>query len=113
MASHLFRVAQEALANAARHAQASVVEINLKLTENQFRLKIADNGCGMPNSAGAVAGLGTNIMAHRASIIGARFEIMRNPGGGTIVQVAGRQREGRSEVRSGEAIYGGSEDAGR
>jgi len=90
-ASHLFRIAQEALTNAARHAQASIVEIALKLTDDQFRLKIADNGCGMPNSAGAAAGLGTKIMAHRASIIGARFEIMRNPGGGTIVQVTGRQ----------------------
>ena len=91
MASHLFRIAQEALTNAVRHAQASVVDISLQLTDDQFRLKIADNGCGMPNSAGAVAGLGTKIMAHRACIIGARFEIMRNPGGGTIVQVTGRQ----------------------
>ena len=98
LASHLFRIAQEALTNAARHAQASVVEITLTVAEDQFRLKIVDNGCGMSNSAVADAGLGTKIMADRANIIGARLEMMRNPSGGTIVQVTGRQPVGRTEV---------------
>ncbi len=90
-ASHLYRIAQEALTNATRHARGSLVEIGLMVGEHQFRLKIADNGCGLPDSAAAATGLGMNIMAYRANIIGAKFEILRNPGGGTIVQVTGSQ----------------------
>lgn len=90
-ASHLYRIAQEALTNAARHAQASLVEIALNVTEDRFRLKIADNGCGMPNLGSAMNGLGMKIMAYRANIIGAKLECMRNPGGGSIVQVTGQQ----------------------
>lgn len=46
--THLFRIAQEALTNIARHAEASCVSIKLALEENNIRLSIIDDGKGLP-----------------------------------------------------------------
>jgi PAS domain S-box-containing protein len=97
-ASHLYRIAQEALTNAARHGQASRVDIVLLVNNDRFQLKIVDNGLGMPNSVGAATGLGMKIMAYRANIIGADIEILGNVPSGTIVNVTGAQPQAATEV---------------
>jgi signal transduction histidine kinase len=84
-ATHLFRIAQEAVRNAVRHGQARRVELVLSGGESGVTLRIRDDGTGLPPSARTSQGLGLRIMAHRAAIIGAKFSIESPDGGGTLV----------------------------
>jgi PAS domain S-box-containing protein len=90
-ASHLYRVAQEALTNSARHGHATRVEIFLFVTGNTFLLCIADNGEGFHPPPSPYSGMGLKIMKYRAGMIGARFEIAPNEPCGTVVRIAGEQ----------------------
>ncbi|HKN10540.1 MAG TPA: ATP-binding protein, partial [Pseudomonadota bacterium] len=109
-ASHLYRIAQEALTNAARHGHASKVEILLSVTTNGFLLRIADDGAGIGSADLPVTGMGLKIMRYRAGMIGARFEIGSNAPRGTVVRVIGEQPPVGSELHSVHAIYGGNDD---
>jgi PAS domain S-box-containing protein len=88
-ASHLYRITQEALTNAARHGHATVVDIALIAREHGFSLRITDNGVGLAQAAPSAAGMGLKIMKYRADMIGARFEITANHPQGAIIAVAG------------------------
>jgi signal transduction histidine kinase len=88
-ASHLYRITQEALTNAARHGRATLVEISLIATEKAFTLRITDNGVGMSRAAASAAGMGLKIMRYRADMIGAKFDIAANEPHGAVVTVAG------------------------
>jgi PAS domain S-box-containing protein len=88
-ASHLYRITQEALTNAARHGRASLVEILLLARENQFSLRITDNGTGLMPAAAPGAGMGLKIMKYRADMIDARFEIKPNRPHGAVVTITG------------------------
>ena len=84
--NHLYRIAQEALANAVRHAGARHVRIELCTDAERLRLRISDDGRGLPRGAGTPpAGMGLRNMRHRAKAIGARLAIGPGPRGGTIV----------------------------
>jgi PAS domain S-box-containing protein len=89
---HLYRIAQEALANAMRHAHASLVQLYLLVDSRQFLLRIIDNGVGLSRSPVSNCGMGLNIMRYRASTIGARFEILPNDPHGAVVSVTGRRK---------------------
>ncbi len=86
-ATHLFRIAQEATSNAVRHGRARHIEIVLTREAKSVRLSIADDGIGLSEAPrlGRQQGLGLRIMAHRASMIGATFEVCRGEAGGTVV----------------------------
>jgi PAS domain S-box-containing protein len=88
-ASHLYRIAQEALTNAARHGRASLVDIALIAREDGFRLRITDNGVGLARAAPSPAGMGLKIMKYRADMIGAKFEIGSNEPHGATVSITG------------------------
>jgi len=88
-ASHLYRIAQEALTNAARHGHASKVEIALSVTDNNFSLRITDDGVGIAARDKPATGMGLKIMRYRAGMIGAKFEIGPNVPSGTVVLVVG------------------------
>jgi len=90
-ASHLYRIAQEALTNAVRHGSATAVTMNLKVTPARFQLRVADNGVGVGESRQSSGGMGLKIMKYRASMLGAMFEIVPNHPRGTVVRVAGQQ----------------------
>lgn len=90
-ASHLYRIAQEALTNAARHGHASKVDICLLVARNTFSLQITDDGTGIGKSDHPIAGMGLKTMRYRAGMIGAKFEIEPNVPHGTVVQVTGEQ----------------------
>ena len=90
-ASHLYRIAQEALTNAARHGHATLVDIFLRVTRSAFVLCITDNGEGFCQPTSPYSGMGLKIMKYRADIIGAKFEISRNEPRGTVVRVTGEQ----------------------
>lgn len=88
-ASHLYRITQEALTNAARHGRATLVDISLTARESGFSLRITDNGVGLKPAVPSSAGMGLKIMKYRADMIGAKFEITANPPHGAMVTVAG------------------------
>jgi PAS domain S-box-containing protein len=88
-ASHLYRITQEALTNAARHGHASLVDISLLAGQSGFSLRITDNGVGLIPAAPPGAGMGLKIMKYRADTIGAQFEITSNQPHGAVVAVTG------------------------
>ena len=85
VAVHLYRIAQEAVANAAKHARARRLAIFLNPAPGGVELAIEDDGCGIAAGYERSAGLGLRIMEFRARIIGAAFRIDSLPGGGTRV----------------------------
>lgn len=78
----VFRVAQEALTNVARHAGARTVELRLGLQGDHLELHVADDGRG---SAGRPEGVGTRGMRERAALVGGTLEVAPRDGGGTRV----------------------------
>lgn len=84
-ATHLYRIAQEAVTNAMRHGKAGRIDISLTSRNGRITLAIEDNGEGLPETWQAGGGLGTRIMAHRAMMIGGELSIEPNPTGGTLV----------------------------
>lgn len=89
--SHLYRIAQEALTNIARHAQASRADIRLQVLDGKFELTIEDDGVGLHRSFKSANGMGLKLMAYRAGMIGAKLEIEGNDPKGTIVRICGEQ----------------------
>lgn len=86
VATHLYRIAQEAVSNAARHGRASYVKVSLVATgDHMVRLRIHDNGSGFDEQDTEHSGQGIRIMQHRARIIGASLEISSDPAHGTTV----------------------------
>jgi two-component system, NarL family, sensor histidine kinase UhpB len=95
----VYRVAQEALVNAARHSGASRVEVSLEPRDMRVRLQVADNGRGFA-FAEEGKGLGLDGMRERALLVGGALEIDSRPGKGTTVTLevpAGAPREHEAE----------------
>jgi len=89
-ASHLFFIAQEALHNALKHANARHIAITLREESGHLALSITDDGRGLPpeNANDAKpAGLGLRIMRHRAALIGARLAITSPAQGNTGTRI--------------------------
>ncbi len=83
--SHLYRIAQEAVQNAQKHAFARHIDIGLRTREEDIRLVVADDGRGIHGGRPPHAGLGMNTMQYRASAIRGRLSIEARPEGGTVV----------------------------
>jgi signal transduction histidine kinase len=82
---HLYRIAQEAINNALKHADAKKITIALNQSEDFLRLTVADDGKGMNVSTPGVHGMGLDSMRYRARILRSELKIDSNPGEGTIV----------------------------
>jgi two-component system sensor histidine kinase UhpB len=78
----IYRVAQEALTNAIRHAESSEASLSLRRADRRVVLRIGDNGRGLPERRreGGLRG-----MRERAMLIGAELEVRSEPGRGTEV----------------------------
>ncbi|HLZ71415.1 MAG TPA: GAF domain-containing protein [Dehalococcoidia bacterium] len=90
----VFRIVQEALSNAAKHAQASEVAVELAMDESGLRVSVADNGGGfdpgapvVPSADGARGGQGMRSMRERATAVGLHLRVESAPGEGTRVIV--------------------------
>jgi PAS domain S-box-containing protein len=82
----LFRVAQEALSNAARHAHASAVTVVLSSRSRGLRLAVSDNGSGFdPDGPRGRASLGLASMRERVRLLHGELDIKSTPGRGTTV----------------------------
>jgi signal transduction histidine kinase len=86
VADALYRIGQEAIANAVRHADASKMVISLLHQSTAWQLLIEDDGRGFPSGQDS-ANFGIRGMGKRAESIGAALDIRSSPGAGTSVQV--------------------------
>ena len=92
VATQLYRIAQEAVTNAVKHASASAVTIRLRAEHGFCELTIEDDGTGMPESVDLRrGGLGLKTMRYRADIIGAQLSIKSSADNGTrvVCRIAG------------------------
>jgi signal transduction histidine kinase len=86
-AVNLYRIVQEATANALRHSGASHIDISVESTDRGLSLVIQDDGCGIPDGAGKLSGLGIKSMMSRAEWLGGKISLMRTSPRGTRVQI--------------------------
>ena len=84
-ATHLYRIAQEAVTNAIKHGKARYIEIRLAAEPERVVLTIEDNGTGLAPGAEGGKGMGLHIMKYRAGMIGAQVLLQTQPAGGTAV----------------------------
>jgi PAS domain S-box-containing protein len=85
-AIQLFRIAQEAVHNAVKHAGAKQITIRLAAVNGDNVLSVMDDGIGLPSgTANEPKGMGLRIMQYRARMIGGTLDIRNNPDGGAIV----------------------------
>ncbi|WP_397383129.1 ATP-binding protein [Prosthecobacter sp.] len=83
---HLYRIAQEAVANAVKHSGATEVQVTMKLEDEMLELRVEDNGKGMPNiSRTRGEGMGLRTMHYRAQALQAVLGIEPRTLGGTMV----------------------------
>jgi len=82
----VFRIAQEALNNIARHANANAVEITVRASDSWLAVTVQDDGRGFQH--GRAHGLGLTGMHERAESLGGSVKITSGPGKGTLIEVA-------------------------
>jgi signal transduction histidine kinase len=85
IASQLYKIAQEAVTNAIKHAKAKAVGISLANGAGEIILTIHNDGLPFPNLKGPSTGMGLRIMNYRASLIGASLEVKGGGPHGTRV----------------------------
>ena len=83
--TQLYRIAQEATNNAARHARASRVRICIAGTDLGVEMWIEDDGVGLPPDTSSGGGMGLRAMRHRAASIGGKLRVEGGEEGGTVV----------------------------
>jgi len=85
IATHLFRLAQEAVSNAIKHGKAGRIDIQFRADPRRVHLKVSDNGRGFRKNALKSKGMGLRIMKSRAGMMDGTLTIEPNPAGGTSV----------------------------
>src|SRR5439155_5948995 len=87
--AEIFRIAQEAVSNAMRHAGAEQVKVSLIAAATQVSLTVEDDGTGIPKRRARkeVGGVGLGAMRERAELIGAQLSVGDRVGGGTKVRL--------------------------
>lgn len=83
----LYRIAQEALHNAVKHARASCIAISLEAEAGGLSLTVRDNGVGFDPAAAFPGHFGLRSMHERATRLGGRTEITSTPGSGACIRV--------------------------
>jgi signal transduction histidine kinase len=81
----LYRIAQEALRNVARHANATTIEVSLRVVEGGLQLAVHDDGVGFDPARKRRPSLGHAGMRQRLSLVGGELHIDSAPGHGTTV----------------------------
>ncbi|MFT3769115.1 MAG: sensor histidine kinase [Minicystis sp.] len=101
-----FRIIQEALTNAVRHAKATLVDVAVTLEDGDLRITVRDNGVGLPprddgaKGPGRKGGMGIIGMRERAEALGGRLRIDGPPGQGTTLSVVLPTRSREAAKRS-------------
>jgi PAS domain S-box-containing protein len=98
LATHIYRIAQEAVRNAVRHAEASQIRITLSEDAGVLKLQVEDDGIGIKPTTNQKTGFGLRSMAYRAGLIGAQFDCRPREQSGTsvtckVLQAGGGRRQ--------------------
>ena len=84
-ATHVYRIAQEAMNNALRHGKAKRLTVALTRQDGEATLIVADDGIGFTDGPSMRKGMGLQIMRYRAAVIGAVISFRPGTSGGTVV----------------------------
>ena len=84
-ATQLFRILQEAINNAAKHARAKTITIEVHNDDGHMVFRIRDDGVGISRNLEETGGMGLRIMQYRAEVIGATLTVRPAAEGGTLV----------------------------
>jgi len=90
LATHIFRIAQEAINNSVKHGKPQHIDVTLKPVDDHLELSVADDGTGFERQA-KMDGLGLRIMHYRARRIGGTLEVTRPEKGGTRITCSFRK----------------------
>jgi len=85
LAMHLYRIAQEAVTNAAKHGKCTHIVVELASNDAAILLTVTDDGVGIESMEQLHQGMGFHIMTYRANLIGASLKIKKGPAAGTVV----------------------------
>lgn len=85
IAIQLYRIIQEAVSNAIKHASSKKIVMTVKGIGVGILISIQDNGIGLPQDEKKGKGIGLQIMKYRASLIGGKLHVENHPNGGTLV----------------------------
>ena len=97
IASSFYRIVQEALRNAAKHAGKATVAVTLTGGKGELRLRIRDNGVGfMPSRVRGQGGLGLVSMEERVRLLNGNFEVQSRPQRGVTINISEPLPIGRS-----------------
>jgi PAS domain S-box-containing protein len=96
--NHLYRIAQEAVQNALKHAGAGIIEIELWVHRGGVRLAISDDGVGLSKPGMPSGGFGMRTMKYRASSIGGKIAVAPRKHGGVSVVCEVAQPQARAAV---------------
>ena len=99
----IYKIAAEALRNAFRHAQAGLVEVEIRYDDNEFRLRVRDDGKGIDSEVLAAQGIeghyGLRGMPERAAVIGGTLTVWSEVGAGTEVELRLPARHRLRDIR--------------
>ena len=85
--THLFRIAQEALTNIARHSGAKEAWVRIRCSVAEWEFEVEDHGAGFAPQ-GVTQGMGLVAMRERAELLGGRLEWLKPEPGGTLVRLS-------------------------
>ncbi|MFT7634155.1 MAG: PAS domain S-box-containing protein [Mariniblastus sp.] len=84
-ATHLYRIAKEAITNGTKHGKADRIDVQLRKSAEGLVLSVTDNGCGIAESETTIRGIGMRSMSYRADLIGGTLLVEPAESGGTVV----------------------------
>ena len=91
IATNLYRIAQEAVTNSVKHANAQTITIRIQTKSGLTTLRVTDDGSGIKDPGTESDGVGLRIMNYRARSIGATLSVASPPHGGTLVTCVVRE----------------------
>jgi len=86
IATHVYRIVQEAINNSVKHAQADNIVLLLEADEHEAVIEVRDNGRGLPEDVNEKEGLGLRTMYHRCRLFGGNLDVYTHEEGGTRVR---------------------------
>jgi signal transduction histidine kinase len=98
VATHLYRIAQEAINNAAGHGKAKNITVALEAADHGVLLRVADDGGGIPDAPVSNNGIGLAVMRYRAHLSGGELAVESPPSGGTVVSCTAKINGAQHEV---------------
>ncbi len=85
VATHLYRIAQEAVNNALKHSKTGKINISVVRAGKGLKMTVEDYGRGFASETAVTTGMGLRVMQYRAGLIGAELDVMAKPGKGTCI----------------------------